>query len=108
MCFDEATSALDTETEREIQKAINEVSKGSTTLMIAHRLSTIRDCDIIIVLKFGAIVEQGSHEELLSKQDGYYRKLWEKQSEQSERELRLKEEERKIKEEYERVLNERK
>jgi ATP-binding cassette, subfamily B, heavy metal transporter len=57
MCFDEATSALDTETEREIQKAINEVSQGSTTLMIAHRLSTVRDCDIIIVLKHGVIVE---------------------------------------------------
>lgn len=67
MCFDEATSALDTETEREIQKAINEVSKGSTTLMIAHRLSTVRDCDIIIVLKHGVIVEQGSHQELLQK-----------------------------------------
>ena len=57
MCFDEATSALDTETEREIQKAINEVSRGCTTLMIAHRLSTVRECDIIIVLKHGAIVE---------------------------------------------------
>lgn len=61
MCFDEATSALDTATEQEIQKAINQVSKGSTTLMIAHRLSTVRECDIIIVLKHGLIVEQGSH-----------------------------------------------
>lgn len=57
MCFDEATSALDTTTEKEIQKSINEVSKGSTTLMIAHRLSTVRDCDEIIVLKHGVIVE---------------------------------------------------
>jgi ATP-binding cassette subfamily B protein len=57
MCFDEATSALDTETEREIQKAINEVSKERTTLMIAHRLSTVMDCDMIIVLKHGVIVE---------------------------------------------------
>lgn len=65
MCFDEATSALDTETEREIQKAINEVAKGSTSLMIAHRLSTVQNCDIIIVLKYGVIVEQGSHNELL-------------------------------------------
>lgn len=81
MCFDEATSALDTETEREIQKAINEVSKGSTTLMIAHRLSTVRDCDIIIVLKYGVIIEQGSHDELINKDNGYYRRLWEKQSE---------------------------
>ena len=50
MCFDEATSALDTATEREIQRAIEEVSKGCTTLMIAHRLSTVRNCDLIIVL----------------------------------------------------------
>lgn len=65
MCFDEATSALDTETEREIQKAINDVSKGSTSLMIAHRLSTVQNCDIIIVLKHGIIVEQGTHNELI-------------------------------------------
>ena len=57
MCFDEATSALDTVTEKEIQRAINEVSKGSTSIMIAHRLSTVRNCDIIIVLKHGEIVE---------------------------------------------------
>jgi ATP-binding cassette subfamily B protein len=50
MCFDEATSALDTVTEREIQHAIEEVSKSCTTLMIAHRLSTVRNCDLIIVL----------------------------------------------------------
>jgi ABC-type transport system involved in Fe-S cluster assembly fused permease/ATPase subunit len=61
MCFDEATSALDTQTEREVQDAINEVSKGSTTLIIAHRLSTVMDCDKIIVLKHGVIVEEGSH-----------------------------------------------
>lgn len=81
MCFDEATSALDTTTEKEIQKAIDEVSKGSTTLMIAHRLSTVKDCDFIIVLKHGEIVEQGSHDELLQKPNGHYRTLWEKQSE---------------------------
>ena len=86
MCFDEATSALDTNTEREIQKAIDEVSRGATTLMIAHRLSTVRNCDIIIVLKHGAIVEQGSHDELLTRDNGHYRELWEKQSEQSQRE----------------------
>lgn len=57
MCFDEATSSLDTSTEREIQKAINDVSKGSTTLIIAHRLSTVCNCDQIIVLKHGQIVE---------------------------------------------------
>lgn len=81
MCFDEATSALDTVTEKEIQRAINEVSKGSTSIMIAHRLSTIRQCDIIIVLKHGEIVEQGSHDDLLLIEHGHYRTLWEKQSE---------------------------
>ena len=85
MCFDEATSALDTETEREVQLAINEVSQGSTTLIIAHRLSTVRDCDKIIVLKHGIIVEEGPHDELLKKPDGYYRRLWEKQSEQQQK-----------------------
>ena len=78
MCFDEATSALDTQTEREIQKSINDVSKGATSLMIAHRLSTTRDCDIIIVLKYGVIVEQGSHNELMQIPDGVYRNLWER------------------------------
>lgn len=87
MCFDEATSALDTVTEQEIQKAIEEVSRGCTTLMIAHRLSTVRNCDLIIVLKQGQIVEQGTHDELLREQDGYYRALWERQSELSKREI---------------------
>jgi len=54
------------------------VSQGSTSLIIAHRLSTVRDCDIIIVLKHGVIVEQGSHDELVEKPEGYYRRLWEK------------------------------
>ena len=81
MCFDEATSALDTETERQVQDAINEVSQGSTSLIIAHRLSTVRDCDKIIVLKHGVIVEEGSHEVLLSLEGGYYKRLWDKQSE---------------------------
>lgn len=57
MCFDEATSALDTETERLVQEAIDDISKDSTSLMIAHRLSTVRNCDIIIALKHGVIME---------------------------------------------------
>ena len=86
MCFDEATSALDTATEREIQRSIEEVSRGSTSLMIAHRLSTVRNCDMIIVLKHGQIVEQGTHDELLLIEGGQYRLLWEKQSEQNQKE----------------------
>lgn len=80
MCFDEATSALDTETERRVQAAIDDISKDSTSLIIAHRLSTVRNCDCIIALKHGVIVEQGSHEELLQLPGGYYRDLWDKQS----------------------------
>lgn len=57
MCFDEATSALDTETERLVQMAIDDVAKDSTSIMIAHRLSTVRNCDLIIALKHGEIVE---------------------------------------------------
>jgi ATP-binding cassette subfamily B protein len=85
MCFDEATSALDTETERSVQAAINEVSQGSTSLIIAHRLSTVRDCDKIIVLKHGQIVEEGPHDDLLKIEGGYYARLWNKQSELQER-----------------------
>jgi ATP-binding cassette, subfamily B, heavy metal transporter len=104
MCFDEATSALDTETEREVQKAINEVSQGSTTLIIAHRLSTVRECDKIIVMKLGEIVEQGSHDELLKMSDGYYKRLWEKQSEQQARMLAEAQEKEKAAKELEEAL----
>lgn len=92
MCFDEATSALDTETEKQVQEAINEVSEGGTSIMIAHRLSTVRDCDKIIVLKYGKIVEEGSHDELIEKEDGYYQKLWFQQGKQAERKKREMEE----------------
>lgn len=81
MCFDEATSALDTETEKQVQEAIDSVSKGSTSLIIAHRLSTVRNCDCIIALKHGVIMEQGTHDELLQKENGYYKSLWDKQAE---------------------------
>lgn len=99
MCFDEATSALDTETEREVQKAINEVAQDSTSLIIAHRLSTVRDCDKIIVLKHGVIVEEGSHDNLLQKEGGYYARLWNKQSEQQDQMQKEAEEKKKAKEE---------
>ena len=58
--------------------------------MIAHRLSTIRNCDVIIALKHGVIVEQGSHDELLEIPDGYYKGLWQRQAESKEAEIKQK------------------
>jgi subfamily B ATP-binding cassette protein MsbA len=74
LILDEATSALDTESERGIQAALANLMQGRTTLVIAHRLSTVETADSIIVLQNGAVVEQGTHEELLSV-GGYYSAL---------------------------------
>ena len=77
--FDEATSALDSQTEKEIQAALNQVSASRTTLVIAHRLSTIVDADEILVMQEGRIAERGTHQDLLEK-DGLYAAMWERQS----------------------------
>ena len=72
MIMDEATSALDAKTEFEVVNAIKD--RGITCIVVAHRLSTIRDCDEIIVMDRGKVVERGTHEELY-KNDGLYKKL---------------------------------
>ena len=75
LVLDEATSALDTESEREVQKALENLMKDRTTLVIAHRLSTIRNADRIIVVKDGRIVEEGTHDRLIAI-CGEYEKLY--------------------------------
>ncbi|MEO2037454.1 MAG: ABC transporter ATP-binding protein/permease [Martelella sp.] len=80
LVLDEATSALDTHTEREIQAALDVVSKNRTTLVIAHRLSTVIGADEIIVLKRGEIAERGTHDDLIA-ENGLYAQMWERQRE---------------------------
>lgn len=82
LILDEATSSVDTRTEARIQKAMDNLMKGRTSFVIAHRLSTIRDADLILVMKDGDIIEQGTHEELLEK-DGFYAKLYNSQFEEA-------------------------
>lgn len=78
LIFDEATSALDYESEKIIQQNLSGIKKGRTTFIVAHRLSTVKDCDTIIVMDRGAIVEQGTHDDLMQLR-GYYHKLYTQQ-----------------------------
>ena len=71
MILDEATSALDTESERLVQDALEKLMQNRTSIIIAHRLSTIKNCDLIVVMKEGEIVEQGTHDELVNKNGNY-------------------------------------
>ena len=88
LILDEATSALDTKTERDIQSALDEVSRNRTTVVIAHRLSTVVNADEILVLREGRIAERGSHAALLQ-QDGLYAQMWSRQREATEAEEKL-------------------
>jgi ATP-binding cassette subfamily B protein len=89
LVLDEATSALDTFTEREIQAALDRISKGRTTIVIAHRLSTVVDADEILVLDKGTIVERGTHQSLLDA-GGVYAAMWNRQREVDEAQEKLR------------------
>ena len=82
LILDEATSSVDTRTEERIQKAMDNLMKGRTSFVIAHRLSTIKDADVILVMKDGDIVEQGTHDELLAR-NGFYADRYNSEFEQS-------------------------
>ena len=79
LLLDEATSALDTESESLVQAALETLMKGRTSISIAHRLSTVQNCDVIYVLVKGELKEAGAHKELITIENGIYRKLVEKQ-----------------------------
>lgn len=80
LILDEATSSVDTRTEEQLQKAMDILTKGRTSLVIAHRLSTIKNADKIIVLKDGKILETGNHQELMN-ENGFYASLYNSQFE---------------------------
>jgi ABC-type transport system involved in Fe-S cluster assembly fused permease/ATPase subunit len=80
LILDEATSSLDSVTEADVQAALEEASKGRTTIVVAHRLSTVASADRIVVLADGAVAEQGTHAELIT-HDGVYAELWRMQAE---------------------------
>ncbi|WP_432618260.1 ATP-binding cassette domain-containing protein, partial [Butyricicoccus sp.] len=82
LILDEATSSVDTRTEQLIQDAMAHLMQGRTSFVIAHRLSTIRDADLILVMKDGDIIEQGTHQQLLDK-NGFYANLYQSQFEEA-------------------------
>ena len=82
LILDEATSSIDTRTELLIQKAFDKLMEGRTSFVVAHRLSTIRSASLILVMKDGKIIEQGTHEELLA-QGGFYSTLYNSQFEEN-------------------------
>lgn len=82
LILDEATSSVDTRTEVRIQKALDNLMRGRTSFIIAHRLSTIKNADLILVMKDGDIIEQGTHEQLLA-QKGFYADLYNSQFEEN-------------------------
>ena len=85
LVLDEATSSVDSYSEQLIQTATEKITKGRTSIVIAHRLATIQKADNIIVMDAGQIVEQGTHEQLLKKENGYYKNLYEVQFLQAEK-----------------------
>ncbi|BGP55858.1 Iron-sulfur clusters transporter atm1, mitochondrial [Rhodotorula sphaerocarpa] len=92
--FDEATSALDSTTEVDLMRNINQtlLSKSRTSIFIAHRLKTVADADLLIVLKDGYVAEQGSHAQLMAKEGGVYRGMWDQQNEMMHEQLEQLEE----------------
>ena len=78
LILDEATSSIDTRTEQRIQKAFQKMMQGRTSFIVAHRLSTIMDADVILVMRDGHIIEQGTHRELLER-GGFYSELYNSQ-----------------------------
>ena len=78
LILDEATSNIDTRTELQVQDAFDKLMRGKTSFVVAHRLSTVRNASLILVMRDGKIIEQGTHDELLSK-GGFYEKLYNSQ-----------------------------